>query len=233
MIGLNSNGNLVRPGKKGEPMIVIDPVFTEQKFDKSVPRPESVYITTYTGRHYHIFDPQTEDFSILDIAHSLAQKPRFSGSMRQPISVAQHCMLVSHLCPQAPLGGLIHDVIEAYLGDMARGLKHSGAMNTFIEIEYLGLIAFCKAFGIPDPWNWMHLVKPADDIAAVIEARAQMPAGTVEGWGKPWTEVSAEKELDRADVPNYIRYALDRPFSAQEAENVWLGRFRTLTAGRC
>lgn len=79
-----------------------------------------------------IFDlafPSPTMVSIYDIARSLAYTCRFGGHLRQPYSVAQHSCLVSDICEDAPLEGLLHDAGEAYYGDWSSPLKAAMAPN--------------------------------------------------------------------------------------------------------
>ena len=73
------------------------------------------WITTYTGRLFHPFDPRPEDTDIEDIAHALSLKCRWGGMTRVFYSVAQHCVHVSYHCEaHHALAGLLHDAQEAY-----------------------------------------------------------------------------------------------------------------------
>lgn len=94
------------------------------------------FILTFTGREYS-FDglprlPGGEPaICIEDIAHHLAQLPRFCGATHVPYSVAQHSLLVSFILecrgatPATALAGLMHDAHEAYIGDISTPVKHA------------------------------------------------------------------------------------------------------------
>lgn len=82
------------------------------------------WITTFTGKKFHLFDPQLDEICIEDIAHALSLICRFGGHLPEHYSVAQHSVLVSQLVTEnLRLEGLLHDAEEAYIGDMVRPLK--------------------------------------------------------------------------------------------------------------
>lgn len=93
------------------------------------------YIHTYTGKKFYFQDPKPEDFSLVDIAHALAQTPRFGGHCRFHYSVAQHCLAMADMLdtPEEKLYALLHDASEAYIGDLPRPIKR--AMPAFKNAE--------------------------------------------------------------------------------------------------
>ena len=81
-------------------------------------------IETVTGK---LFDARNPKFYIQDIAESLQKLCRFNGHTSQFYSVAAHSVFVSELMCYYGLGdpmeGLLHDAVEAYLGDIPTPIK--------------------------------------------------------------------------------------------------------------
>lgn len=117
---------------------------TEGALLASAPR-----LQTYTGRIVNPLDLKTEDIDIRDIAHALACINRFNGHARQPISVAQHSVFVSELCPSARLQALLHDASEAYLGDVTRWLKKTPEFAAYRLAEQRAQEVIYARFGCP------------------------------------------------------------------------------------
>ena len=89
------------------------------------------WIQTYTGRKFWPLDPKPEDVHILDIAHALSMKCRYSGHCKRFYSIAEHSchvhdVLTGKALEQSPIikmWGLLHDAGEAYLCDVPRPVK--------------------------------------------------------------------------------------------------------------
>src|SRR5678809_1437773 len=94
-------------------------------------------LTTSTGRKVNPMALTPEDISIEDIAHHLSCINRWCGALREPISVAQHCVHVSWLLQGTglELDGLLHDASEAYLGDVTKWVKRHPSMEFYREAE--------------------------------------------------------------------------------------------------
>lgn len=160
------------------------------------------WIATYTGGVFFPLAPRIEDVRISDIAHALAQLCRFAGHTRTFYSVAQHSVLVSHLCSQQDaLWGLLHDASEAYLSDIVSPLKRASGMGGYRVIEQRVQQTIAQAFTLPlvEPSS----VKAADQALLRIEQRdlVTMP----DGWDvhvpahhrriEPWTPAHAEERF--------------------------------------
>jgi uncharacterized protein len=127
------------------------------------------FFTTFTGIKINPIDPDVESINIKDIARALSNCCRFGGHVRKFYSIAQHSVIVSHLCdPEDAMDALLHDASEAYLGDMVRPLKYSDSMFMFREAEENMEKTIAKKFGLRHPMP--PSVKRADDIAVVAEA---------------------------------------------------------------
>lgn len=145
---------------------------TKQGVDKE-------WIQTFTGRHFYPFNPKAEDIDIIDIAHSLSMQCRFTGHVNKFMSVAQHSLLVSDLCPMPDkLYGLLHDASEAYLTDVARPVKHHPNFSLYRVAEAQIMDKVWEHFGMSK--EVPESVHVADEMALSIEARCLM--GSIEDW---------------------------------------------------
>ena len=117
---------------------------------------------------------KVEDLGIQDVvALETSSRTYFAEGFGAHNSVAQHSVLVSHICDsQDALWGLLHDASEAYLVDVPRPLKRSGKLQGYIEFEAKMQEAVCRRFGLPlkEPPS----VKRADQALLATEARDLM-----------------------------------------------------------
>lgn len=168
--------------------------------------PDSKWIQTFTGKAFWPLSPQLAAIDIVDIAHALAMKCRYTGHTRHFYSVAQHSVLVSHVVPTADRRwGLLHDATEAYLPDVARPVKKN--LPGFVEIEdrLMECIATKFRLGGTMPVS----VKEADVILLATERRDLMSdapyrwtstenvdplINTIDPWGP---ELAKERFLQR------------------------------------
>jgi uncharacterized protein len=127
---------------------------------------------TWSGRTFDPLQPLASSICIEDIAHSLSLQSRF-GHTDTFYSVAQHCVLVSHLVP-APhaLAGLLHDAEEAYVGDVITPLKATGAMERFQLISETWRTVILHKFGLSGLLP--ESVTAIDHGLVINEARARM-----------------------------------------------------------
>lgn len=126
-------------------------------------------LTTVGGHRVDVFNIAPGDFTPRIVAQSLAHKCRFGGFTTPFYSVAQHCVLVSQMCPpQFALQGLLHELDEVFLPDIPRPVKN------VILPEWRSLaedhhITGCFSFGIdPDIPADVHT---ADVLALYAEAQ--------------------------------------------------------------
>lgn len=148
------------------------------------------WFSTASGVHFYPLDPRPEDFRLYDIANSLSKLPRFLGHLRCFYSVAQHSVLVSELCPEHPVTGLLHESPESVICDMPSPLKYQPEMRAYRDIEKpLEKCAFARYLPLRE---WYHYsagrafempadVREMDRRMLVTEAIQLHPHG-IEGW---------------------------------------------------
>lgn len=103
-------------------------------------------LRTYSNKEYNLLEFSASDVDIRDIAHSLAFQCRYGGHCKEFFSVAQHSVLVSKMCPEHPLWGLLHDASEAYCFDIPYPLKV--LLSDYKGIEDKIQMAIAEAFGL-------------------------------------------------------------------------------------
>lgn len=171
------------------------------------------WIATYTGKRFYPFDPRVDDIDPNDIVHALSNLCRFGGHSTSFYSVAQHCVLVSLMCPpEDALWGLVHDATEAYLIDLPSPLKKAPEFEFYRLAERQLMDVVCDVFKLPheEPAS----VKLVDKRILATEAR-DLTFTEGRGWTtqadpydfniKPWTSeharvryISRLHELTRA-----------------------------------
>ena len=169
---------------------------------------ETAWIETFSGLKFHLLDPQPEEISIVDIAHSLSQQCRFTGHTHKFYSVSEHSVFVSRLCNREDaLWGLLHDAPETYISDLSRPLKHGTPLGEiYRKIETKIMLAICHKFGLP-------IETPSSVHRADVSMR-----------------FAEEEQLlyeDRGKNPSYGVVILG--LSPTEAERLFLERFAELT----
>lgn len=87
------------------------------------------YIYTASGIKFNFSNPTPEMVELKDIAHHLAQKPRFSGACRYFHSLAMHSLIVAaavdeiYRDPHLVIHALLHDCSEYILPDIPSPMK--------------------------------------------------------------------------------------------------------------
>jgi 5'-deoxynucleotidase YfbR-like HD superfamily hydrolase len=123
------------------------------------------------GEYFDFLDPSSCGFHIEDIAHGLSNICRFAGHCREFYSVAQHSVYVSQLVPpEHAFAGLMHDAVEAFVGDMAKPLKD--LLPAYREIEHAIEAALFARYGLLLPMH--HSIKEADIVMLATEQVALM-----------------------------------------------------------
>lgn len=152
------------------------------------------YVTTYSGRRFHILDPQPDEIDIYDIAWALSHVCRFTGHVKYLYTVAQHCVLVSYVCdPTYALQGLLHDASEAFICDVSRPVKYLAQMAGYRDIERVIQRTIYRKFGVSEEEH--PSVKLADTRVLFTEKRDLLPVHVKWDWAVrplpskivPWT----------------------------------------------
>jgi len=121
------------------------------------------------------FDPLDPVFDINDIAHSLSQIVRCNGQVSSFLSVGTHSILTAMLMQDLNLGspfeGLMHDAVEAYIGDVVAPFK--ALLPDFCALEDAIERRMRQEFGLP-PTKTVGC-KTADWLALFVEAFWLMP----------------------------------------------------------
>lgn len=125
--------------KKTRRTIAVTGVSTETDLNE-------VWMPTFSGGKFHIFNPQIDELRIEDIAHALSQKCRYNGMTRLFYSVAEHSVCVARLVYnslgedidqkinlRACLWGLLHDAPEAYIGDWTRPMLARQDLRSIVK----------------------------------------------------------------------------------------------------
>jgi|SRR5579859_337919 len=179
-----------------------------------------------SGAALYILTPRPEDFEITEIAHVLANMPRFDAHTLgdRKYSVGEHSVRVSYACePADALEGLLHDAPEIVTGDCSQPMKqamralqstwHGSTRSPFDVIEDTIARALAERFGCR--WPWPPSVKRADLTLLATEARDLMAPPPI-SW-----------ELPYPPLPERID-----PWAPDKSEAEFLARFRELTPAR-
>lgn len=154
---------------------------------------------TATGRALDLTQPHPDDLSVLDIAHHLAQTPRYNGAALRPVSVAEHSLLVAEIMerqhgvrsPSVLLAGLMHDAHEAYIGDITTPVKQLlggewAALERRIQVAVLRRWHLLAAYTAST-----DLIRHADLVALSTERSQVMPQG-----GPEWPVLHSHPPID-------------------------------------
>lgn len=153
-----------------------------------------------------LLNPRPEDFHLPSIARSLTRTPRYGGLSDRFISVSHHLLLCDALVPAvaiewpgktgetAPIdwewvrrATLVHDMAEAYVGDLIAPIKFRSGSDWFRKLEnrLLDLMhaRWCPAATDREKkarFHWGSIIDRIDRHALRIEVIACMPESA---WG--------------------------------------------------
>ena len=197
------------------------------------------WIQTLAGRKVYPLDPRPEDVDVPEMAHALSHLCRYNGHVPHFYSVAQHSVHVSEaveatcatcrgdgqvagvVCGRCAgrgkdvrlqLVALLHDLPEAYLGDVIRPIKKGGGVTTrYEEAEQRWGLCIGKHLDIPGLGELLadlpEEVKIADDRVLLAEKRDLRARGlTDESWSvrpyppwggtvEPWLSTDAYRQF--------------------------------------
>lgn len=136
------------------------------------------WMQTYTGRQFCPMDPRPDEIDIRDIAHALSMQCRYAGHVKRFYSVAEHCVLLSHVVPPGMrLEALMHDAAEAYLVDVPRPVKTS--LPRYAEAERRIETVIAAKFGLSYPWPEIVMQM---DTRILTDERRQLMAEPLVSW---------------------------------------------------
>lgn len=149
------------------------------------------------GRFFKPFNPECKDFDIEVIALALSRTKRFFGQTQ--LSVAQHSVnMANYFLDRGQLDfakqALLHEVGEAYMGDLVSPLKKAIPLFKEIEEQIIKKVFLCNGLAYPIA-DEVHVL---DKRIVIDEAIALMPnAEYWRGLGEPLMikiEVLSEEE---------------------------------------
>ncbi len=177
---------------------------------------QGTWFPTYSGRRFWPESPRVGDFDIVDIAHALACTNRWNGHLRIPLSVAEHSLLVEDWVrrnvPGADrkllLAALLHDMAEAYTGDIISPYKSQLASLKALETEMLQVAAHQFDFRWDDEAR--RIIKHGDLVMLATEAAQLLPIGCLNGniafWPDPEVDLSETMSWARAEQQFHERF---------------------------
>lgn len=135
------------------------------------------YITTYTGKKFHIFNPKESEINIKDISHALSLQCRFNGHTSCFYSVASHVLIGTCLIePKFKKEFLCHENAEVVTGDLVTPIKRRSP--EFLKMEEKIEKILTKKYGLPFPMS--PEVKEMDNLMFRMEFAYLMNGKTKE-----------------------------------------------------
>lgn len=184
-----------------------------------MPNDTSSFIQTWSGKKFDFQNPLPAAITMEDIAHALAQIPRFGGHLDRFYSVADHSLNVAHMVAWRGANlptircALLHDSGEAYLGDIVTPFKRMLPQAVELETRLLAIIH--KKFAIVEREVDFTAIKRADEAMLVMEAKFLFREPPIEHWTDAYCS-------DALAAPSHISR------NAREAEMYFLSAIRVL-----
>ncbi len=173
------------------------------------------WVTTISGRIFHLDQIDPEEISIGDVAHGLANTCRWGGHVEEFYSVAQHSVIMSRVATaKFALVALMHDASEAYIGDIVRPLKR--LLPQYTELEEKVMFALSVKFGFEWPMP--------DEIKALDNAMIAWEHKNLRGQQDP--TVWDPKLSEEFKIPQHA------PWSPEFSRKQFLKRFAELAEAR-
>ena len=166
------------------------------------------FTVTSGGHKFRLDTPDSNCYTISDIGQALAKLCRFNGHTNRFYSVAEHCVHMSKLVPeQYALEALMHDAVEAYIGDFPKPVKV--AIPLISELEDLVMEAIFDQFSLTFPLP--EEVHEVDKRMIPTEAPQLLDHYSGKVWGmegvKPYALVLPCWRWEEAHVKFMERYA--------------------------
>lgn len=154
-----------------------------------------------SGNYLDLQNPQPASIDIRDIASGLSKLCRFGGQCSRFYSVAEHCIHAARISIQdgnhidCSRAVLLHDAVEAYVGDVVRPLKELLPDYRMVEQRVENVIAI--HFGL-DFHKWAAQVKSID-LAMLFAERSHLFSVDAEKWNGE--DVVRRVEVNFNDFP--------------------------------
>lgn len=179
-------------------------------------------IYTAYGHYFDFANIESQYIDFDAIGHSLSQTNRFVGRTPTPYSVAQHSLLVAHLCvtPRGKFHALLHDASESFMGDVPGPLKK--ILPDYREIE-AKVMKRIFAFAMFDPRSSEKEVNEFDTIALCIEVAALLP---LEMGGEHWKFKPSHVKYAKSFIKEGGFYAAIGSY--RSARKRWIAEFTAL-----
>lgn len=188
------------------------------------------FVEVYSGLMVNISRPTREMITLEDIAHALARIQRFNGHSHVAYTVARHTRLVVDIIRalgggvNAQLLGWLHDMPEAYIGDVSSPLKRLlQPVYDILDRRFLREIS--AHLGLPVFTEEDHkLLKHADLLALLVERKVlkYRDQPTDHDWWFTedlYTEADKFTHLISVDEPPYTKHDFMRDFNATKISN--------------
>jgi uncharacterized protein len=146
--------------------------------------------------------PRPEHIVPETLALAVSRAGRYANLGQRFLSVAEHSWIVSHLCPEAPLQALLHDLTEAVLGDMAAPIKKLLRLLELSDESWFDILEDCwwqaiaTRFGVP--YEMHPRIDVVDGALRVVEQHVLFPGcehlfDPVPGIGPNWLAKESER----------------------------------------
>lgn len=141
------------------------------------------WMQSFSGARIFPLDPRPEEIYFDDFCIGLARECRYGNHSRRFYSVSEHSVIVSLYVEKLALErgwspyetrhaarqGLVHDLPEAYLGDVPRPLKMMRAMRGYRKLEAKWWGVTCERFNLRSTPESNALVHEVDDRILIDE----------------------------------------------------------------
>jgi hypothetical protein len=187
---------------------------------------------SFSGKQVFPLEFKPEQVTFEDIAHSLAQKVRFNGHLREMgYTVAQHCVMgAEQLSGSLALAFVLHEVDEVYLPDVPSPIKPYLRISSSIELGRIEMTwddlcaqhgeTVFRALRLEALWNadMKHDAIKETDIRMLLTEKRDLMG---EGPGVLW-------EAEKVSQYKPFGFRIDRVWSMPEAKERFTQAYRVL-----